>query len=96
MPSFPFRVRLTENWRHPLRLTSLHLSTGMALVFGIGPILAQTWREVPDEWKALLPSGWAHWIATGGFVLIMGGHFFQLDRAMQTGKPAQGDGNVAQ
>lgn len=96
MPSLPFRVHLTDNWRHPLRLPSFHLSTTMALIFGVGPILAQTWREIPDEWKALLPSGWAHWIATAGCVLIMGGHFLQLSRAVKAEAPTQGDGNAAQ
>ncbi|MBO1856819.1 hypothetical protein J4G52_25095 [Burkholderia cenocepacia] len=86
MPPLPVRARLIDDWRHPLRFTSLHLSAFLAVVFGAGPILAQTWREIPDEWKALLPSGWAHWIATGGCVLIFLGHFVQLARVAQIEK----------
>lgn len=86
MLPIPFRFRLADDWRHPLRFASLHLTGTMALIFGVGPILAQTWREIPDEWKALLPNGWAHWIATGSFVLIAVGHFFQLERITQDGQ----------
>lgn len=93
MPSVPYRLRPVDDWRHPFRFVSLHLSGGLALVFGLGPIIAQTWREIPDEWKSMLPNGWAHWIATAGFVLIAASHFLQLQSVVQADPHAQGEGD---
>lgn len=65
------RFQLIENWRQAHKLGSIQVSAVMATIFGIGPALADTWRSVPDEWREMLPHGWAHWIATGGFVLVL-------------------------
>lgn len=96
MSPIPFRVRLVDDLRDPLHRPTLHLSAALAAIVGVGPVLVQTWHEIPDEWKALLPAGWAHWIASGGLVLIALGHFLQLERIIKPDAPTQGDGNDAQ
>ncbi|WP_321940068.1 hypothetical protein [Paraburkholderia sp. J8-2] len=44
-------------------------------IAGFGPQLVESWNAIPDDWKHDLPHGWAHWIATAGFLLVTLSHF---------------------
>jgi hypothetical protein len=65
------RFRLIDNWRQAHKLGSVQMSGFMAALFGAGPALLDAWRSLPDDLKDSLPHGWAHWIATAGFVLVL-------------------------
>ncbi|KVS50714.1 hypothetical protein WK39_28040 [Burkholderia cepacia] len=81
------KLKLIDNWQHAHHFGSVQLSGVMALVFGAGPALFSAWGAVPDDLKASLPQGWARWIATGGFVLVVAARVLQFDRG-------KGDGNA--
>lgn len=74
------KIQLIDDWRRAHKFGSVQLSAGLAAVFGAGPALFDAWRMVPDDLKDALPHGWAHWIATGGFVLVLAARLFQIKR----------------
>ncbi|AIV87383.1 hypothetical protein X986_3967 [Burkholderia pseudomallei] len=88
------KIRLIDEWRNAHKLGSVQLSSALAVVFGAGPALLDAWRSIPDDLKDALPHGWAHWIATGGFVLVLLARLLQVDRAQPA--VAQGGGDGAQ
>ncbi|WP_369050364.1 hypothetical protein [Burkholderia gladioli] len=74
------KIQLIDDWRRAHKFGSVQVSAGLAAVFGAGPALFDAWRMVPDDLKDALPHGWAHWIATGGFVLVLAARLFQIKR----------------
>ena len=78
-------LRLIEDWRRAHRFASVRLSGGAALLFGAGPALFDAWRAVPDDLKDALPHGWARWIATGGFLLILAARMVRIEAGAQGG-----------
>lgn len=65
------KFQLIDNWRQAHKLGSVQVSGAMAAIFAVGPALMDTWRSIPDDLKDSLPHGWAHWIATAGFVMVL-------------------------
>ncbi|WP_186115433.1 hypothetical protein [Burkholderia gladioli] len=72
------KIQLIDDWRRAHKFGSVQLSAGLAAVFGAGPALFDAWRMVPDDLKDALPHGWAHWIATAGFLLVLGARLLQV------------------
>jgi hypothetical protein len=79
------KISLIENWRRAHKLGTVQLSSAFAVVFGAGPALLDAWRSLPDDLKDSLPHGWAHWIATAGFVLVLAARLVKFDRGSQGG-----------
>lgn len=79
------KLALIDDWRRAHKLGSVQLSGAMAVVFGAGPALLDAWRSLPDDLKDSLPHGWAHWIATAGFVLVLAARLIKFDRGPQGG-----------
>lgn len=82
------KLALIDDWRRAHKLGSVQVSGAMAVIFGAGPALLAAWNQMPDDLKAALPTGWAHWIATAGFVLVLLARLVKFDRGPQGG----GDG----
>ncbi|MFW6851811.1 hypothetical protein ACODYM_11000 [Burkholderia gladioli] len=74
------KIQLVDNWRRAHKFGSVQVSAAMATVFGVGPALFDAWRLVPDDLKGALPHGWAHWIATCGFLMVLAARLFQIKR----------------
>lgn len=79
------KLALIDNWRRAHKLGTVQLSAAFATVFGAGPALLDAWRSIPDDLKDKLPQGWAHWIATAGFVLVLVARLVKVDRGPQGG-----------
>ncbi|WP_321782819.1 hypothetical protein [Paraburkholderia sp. J94] len=73
--------QLIEEWRKSHRLASVQTSAVMSIAFGAGPALFDAWSKVPDDLKAALPHGWARWIATAGFVLVLVARLTRVEKA---------------
>jgi hypothetical protein len=74
------RIKLIDDWRAAHKFGSVQVSGAMAIIFGAGPALLDAWRMLPDDLKDSLPHGWAHWIATGGFVLVLAARLLQVEK----------------
>lgn len=74
------KIQLIDDWRRAHHFGSVWAAGGMTALFGAGPALFDAWRMIPDDLKDALPHGWAHWIATGGFVLVLAARLFQVKR----------------
>lgn len=75
------KLKLIDDWRQAHKLSSVRISSLMAVAIGAGPALLDAWRELPDDLKDALPHGWARWIATAGFVLVMLARMTRLEKA---------------
>lgn len=73
------KLKLIDDWRTAHHLGSVQVSAGMAAVFGLGPELLSAWGSMPDDLKSMLPHGWAHVIATAGFLLVLLSRIFRKD-----------------
>jgi|GEM_PF-4454079 len=67
---------VNRQWRDVHKLAPVRISTVMAALFGLGPILLDAWSAVPDDLRNALPHGWGRVIATSGFVLVVLAHLF--------------------
>lgn len=75
-----WRLKLIDEWRSAHKLGSVQVSGAMAVLFGAGPALFDAWRMIPDDLKDSLPHGWAHWIATAGFILVLLARVTQVEK----------------
>ncbi len=75
------KLKLIDDWRRAHKLSSVRLSSLMAVAIGAGPALLDAWHELPDDLKDALPHGWARWIATTGFVLVALARMTRVEKA---------------
>lgn len=75
------KLKLIDEWRQAHKLASVRASGALAFVFGAGPALLDAWRQIPDDLKDALPHGWARWIATAGFVLVLLARMTRVEKA---------------
>lgn len=77
--------RLIDDWQNAHKLGSVQISSVLAVIFGAGPALFDAWGSLPPDLKDCLPHGWARWIATFGFVLVVIARLVKADSGPQGG-----------
>ncbi|AOK40851.1 hypothetical protein [Burkholderia vietnamiensis] len=75
------KLRLIDDWRQAHKLASVRASSVLAFAFGAGPALLDAWRQIPADLKDALPHGWARWITTAGFVLVLLARMTRVEKA---------------
>ncbi|KWB72612.1 hypothetical protein WL40_10775 [Burkholderia ubonensis] len=64
-----FKITLASDWRRLHRVGSVILSCALAVMSALSPLIRETWHNLPDDLKAVMP---AHVHQAIAYVVLFG------------------------